>query len=123
LKLNVLLGHQRSGSQRLKNGRRQNSWNILSISCSSRVKAEVPGLSKEDLDVSLTESTLTIKGGRKPRRKRPKKKITTAASDQVEAPPEPLSFLLKSRQIKRKRLLRMASRRFDCQRPRKPRRK
>ena len=29
------------------------------------VKAEVPGLSKEDLDVTLTESTLTIKGEKK----------------------------------------------------------
>ena len=29
------------------------------------VKAELPGLSKEDLDVSLTESTLTLKGEKK----------------------------------------------------------
>lgn len=29
------------------------------------VKAEVPGLSKEDLDVTLTESTLTLKGEKK----------------------------------------------------------
>jgi HSP20 family protein len=29
------------------------------------VKAEVPGLSKEDLDVTLTESTVTIKGEKK----------------------------------------------------------
>src|SRR5262245_7352676 len=29
------------------------------------VKAEVPGLSKEDLEVDLTESTLTIKGEKK----------------------------------------------------------
>jgi HSP20 family protein len=29
------------------------------------VKAELPGLSKEDLDVTLTESTLTLKGEKK----------------------------------------------------------
>ena len=29
------------------------------------VKAELPGLSKEDLDVTLTESTLTLKGQKK----------------------------------------------------------
>lgn len=43
------------------------------------IKAEIPGLSKEDISVQVTDATLTIKG-RRSAKKRSKKKTTIVAN-------------------------------------------
>ena len=57
-------------------GEISSSIDILTEGDDVVVKAELPGMKKEDIDVSLTEDTITISGEKKKEEKVEKKTIT-----------------------------------------------
>jgi hypothetical protein len=86
------------------------------------VKAEMPGLTKDDIQISIADNVLTIKGEKRERKRTPEK-ITTAQSEFTAR--SPASCLCRRRLIRTRfrRPLKMGSWRFACQRAKKPRKK
>jgi HSP20 family protein len=72
------------------------------------VKAELPGMDKNDIEVNIMDSTLTLKGEKK-KEEKSRRKTTTVASVPMAAFSDQWSFLRKSRPIRSKLPLRTES--------------